>query len=180
MRDLSYSNLAKFRPKAFAVVAILAISPAFLSLTQSGKSTVVTPRFGMIAPVLTCKSLDGKKIPANFFKNKVVLLDYWATWCKPCIDMMPEIDRIKRKYEGKGFSVISISIDEDSKALRKFLSGLTSIEPVYHDNSKGFKKWGVTVVPTVFLLKNGVVKGIFYFSDVAKIEGAVRAELGKA
>lgn len=73
-------------------------------------------------PSFNLTDQDGKLWNDEAMKGKVVLLDYWATWCKPCLAMKPKIDKIRQEFKGKGFEVLSISIDEKQAALDKFFA----------------------------------------------------------
>jgi thiol-disulfide isomerase/thioredoxin len=65
-------------------------------------------------PAFTVQSLDGKEVPfASLATGKPVLVDFWATWCAPCISAMPELQKLHRQHAAKGFSVVGISIDEE-------------------------------------------------------------------
>ena len=90
---------------------------------------------------------------------------------------MPFIEQLHLKYGKRGLHVLGISIDEDVVALKRFLSKHNPQYLTLHDRDKGFKEWGITVVPTVVLVKNSIVQGVFYYSDGATIESAVRKAL---
>ena len=70
---------------------------------------------------ITGKSLDGKTISTTQFKGKVLLLDFWATWCGPCVAVLPQLKRIYKQFHGQGFEILSISLDDDEQALRTFI-----------------------------------------------------------
>ena len=94
---------------------------------------------------------DGKEFDLKNLKGKVVLVDYWATWCGPCIAEIPNIQEAYKKYHGKGFEVIGISLDrkDDDEKLAKFIEtrelpwGCINIE----DSAKLVKKYGVSAIP---------------------------------
>src|SRR5438045_4601755 len=68
---------------------------------------------GTPAPEVTFKDLDGKDVPLNQYKGKVVLVNFWATWCEPCQVEIPWLIEMEQKYSAKGFTVLGIAMDED-------------------------------------------------------------------
>ena len=73
---------------------------------------------GEVAPDFTLRDIDGKEVKLSTFKGKVVMVNFWATWCGPCKIEMPHLDKMDREFEDKGFEVISISTD-DARAASK-------------------------------------------------------------
>ncbi|OGR86451.1 MAG: hypothetical protein A3A86_06450 [Elusimicrobia bacterium RIFCSPLOWO2_01_FULL_60_11] len=78
-------------------------------------------RLGQAAPGFSLRSLDEKSHRLSDFKGKVVLLDFWATWCPPCRASTPALGRLHRKMAGKDFAILSISVDDAAAAVRPFL-----------------------------------------------------------
>ena len=77
-----------------------------------------TATAGEAAPDFTLRDIDGKEVQLSSFKGKVVMINFWATWCGPCKLEMPHLDKMDREFEDKGFEVISISTD-DARASSK-------------------------------------------------------------
>ena len=76
---------------------------------------------GKIVPDFTDIDLDGKPISLQQYRGKVILLDFWAVWCPPCIVEMPNVKRVYDTYKGQGFDVIGVSLDTDETRLRNYL-----------------------------------------------------------
>jgi thiol-disulfide isomerase/thioredoxin len=112
------------------------------------------------APALNAKSLDGKPVTLADHAGKVVLVDFWATWCAPCIKSMPELQKLHEKYAAQGVVVLGLSVDEDPKKVPKFLKSKKVTYPIAIDSGEplAFQSWGVKAVPAAFLVdRNGKV-----------------------
>ncbi len=91
-------------------------------LAKNAAQTNVTVD-GKPAPEVTFKDLDGKDATLNQYKGKVVLVNFWATWCDPCYIEIPWLIEMQQKYEAKGFTVLGVSMDEEGKsAVAPFLA----------------------------------------------------------
>jgi thiol-disulfide isomerase/thioredoxin len=117
----------------------------------------VPPELPRPAPDFVVETLQGEDIAATEFNGKVVLVDFWATWCKPCRKSMPEIQKLYDKYRDRGFTVAGISIDEGedrAKKVQKFTGKLDVSYPIFLD-AKDVPAWftyKVKAVPAMFLI----------------------------
>ncbi len=102
------------------------------------------------------KDLNGEPLSLARFKGRVVLIDFWATWCGPCVDELPNVIAAYRKYHDKGFEIIGISLDRDEAALRRFIAEHEMTWPQYFDGlywqSKLGRKYGVNSIPATYLV----------------------------
>ncbi len=109
-------------------------------------------------------STAGKEIDLSAMKDKVVLVDFWATWCGPCVAEMPHVISTYEKYNEAGFEVVGISLDSDKAALDEFVAEKKMPWPQYFDG-KGWdndlaKEFGITGIPATFLIgKDGKIVG---------------------
>lgn len=108
-------------------------------------------------PALELTDLSGKVWNADVMKGKVVFIDYWATWCVPCKAMFPILDKLYARYKDRGFELLSVSVDQKKPDLDKYLKGHSFPNPVLHDTSGVFAKWGVRTIPAAFLVKDGQI-----------------------
>ena len=74
------------------------------------------------APQFSLQTLDGKTVTRDSLKGKVVLLDFWATWCGPCLKALPELKDLRQKNAGLPLVIVSVSVDEDKKTVQDFAS----------------------------------------------------------
>jgi cytochrome c biogenesis protein CcmG/thiol:disulfide interchange protein DsbE len=77
---------------------------------------------GDSAPDFSITADNGRTITASNFGGKLLLLNFWATWCPPCIEELPSLDQFQRRFANSGIVVLGVSVDKDEKAYRRFLS----------------------------------------------------------
>ena len=103
------------------------------------------------------KTLEGSDLDFSKYKGKVVLVDFWATWCVPCLEELPNLRKNYEDYKDKGFEVIGVNLDQDPQALSGFLTS-QQLPWANIRGSEMAKKCGVDTIPFVVLLdQNGVV-----------------------
>jgi len=135
---------------------------AALTKQQEAKKIERSLAAGSVFPVFDEKDLDGKPLSLAKYKGKIVLIDFWATWCPPCLQELPNVRRIYAKYHDKGFEIIGISLDEDKDTLAGFIKEKEMTWPQYYDGkqwqNKMALKYGVTQIPSTYLLgKDGKI-----------------------
>ncbi len=101
--------------------------------------------------------LSGKIWNGEAMRGKVVLIDFWATWCGPCKAMFPMLDKLYKEFRPQGFEMLSVSTDQKRADLDKYLKGHPFPNPVLHDTTGTWNKWGVRAIPALFLVKDGQV-----------------------
>ena len=115
----------------------------------------VEPDFPRAAPAFSLKDLAGKPVSNHSLEGKVVLLDFWATWCVPCKKSMPELQALQEKYGARGFTVLGISTDQgDPSKVKKFIEDRKYTYPIAVDSEKApaWERYGVRAIPAAFLL----------------------------
>ena len=101
-------------------------------------------------------ALDGREVDLRKLKGKVVLIEFWATWCAPCVAETPNLKAAYEKFHADGFEIIGISLDDKESALRKFIREKELSWPQYFDG-KGWEnqfglQYGIFVIPTMWLV----------------------------
>lgn len=126
--------------------------------------------------------LDGKEIDLAKLRGKVVLLDFWATWCEPCMEKVPEIADIYKKHQDKEFQLIGVSLDENRHQLEEVLKEKGMDWPQVFEG-KGTTgdlpaRFGVDKIPATWLVdKKGIARELDPFGDVnAEIDKALAAD----
>jgi thiol-disulfide isomerase/thioredoxin len=121
-------------------------------------------------------AVDGRAVDLSKLRGKVVLIDFWATWCPPCVAISPDISRLYNKYHSKGLEVLSISADSDKSALLDFIKKEGAKWPQYFSDSGDtsiFENFGINEFPTIWLVdKKGVIANA-NFRDLWVADGGI-------
>lgn len=109
------------------------------------------------------KTINGKTISPEKYKGKVLLIDFWATWCGPCKAEMPNVKKVYQKYNPKGFEIVGISLDRSRQALDGYISQNNIPWPQYFDgkywNNDVAQQYGVKSIPATYLIdKKGKIR----------------------
>jgi peroxiredoxin/YHS domain-containing protein len=120
-------------------------------------ASYLPPVFPRPAPAFVVHDLDGAEVSLKTFRGKTVLLDFWATWCQPCVDDLPRLTALHERYRDDGVVVLSVSTDEGDDAprkVRRMVKRRNARHPVYLDatESPAWASYLVRVVPTQFLI----------------------------
>ena len=104
-------------------------------------------------PPLALRDLDGRPHRLSDYRGRVVLINFWATWCAPCRDEMPSIQQLKQKLAGKPFTVLAVNLDEPESRVRKFLSEMKVDFTVLLDpERKVARAWDARILPASFVI----------------------------
>ena len=112
------------------VVVVVAAAFGYVRLAENKGYAL---KGGGAAPPFRLPSLAGGEMDIASQRGKIVVLNFWATWCPPCVAEMPSLERLHRALSSEGLSVITISTDEDEAELRQFLSARGLTLPVLRD-----------------------------------------------
>ncbi|MCI4459170.1 MAG: TlpA family protein disulfide reductase [Thermocrinis sp.] len=170
-----------FKPVAFGLLAFLLILLLYISFMDKKEeerghlSSVMGESFKGKIPgegnkklleedtkklsELSLLTLDGKEVKLSDYKGKVVLVNFWASWCPPCKEEMPIFEKIYQKYSGKNFVILAVNMDTSEGALKEFLEENRYSFPIVR--IKGEAGLNISGLPTSYLVdKDGSVKKI--------------------
>jgi peroxiredoxin len=147
------------------IVFIIFIFLFFISTQLKNQGYALSQNLKINHPIIdfTLSDLKGKKYSLSEFKGKVILLNFWATWCPPCRTEIPILQKVYNKYKKFGFEVIAVSLDSDIERLKAFLNEnpINFIILSDRNGTVGFK-YGVEVIPTSFLIdKSQILRQIY-------------------
>lgn len=116
---------------------------------------------GRTAPQFTLQDLAGREVSLEDYRGKIVILDFWATWCGPCRMTMPMLDDIQKEYTGK-MSILAINLQEPKDVVREYImrQGLHSEVLLDEDGSVG-RQYGAAAIPMQLLIdQDGIIRYI--------------------
>jgi cytochrome c biogenesis protein CcmG, thiol:disulfide interchange protein DsbE len=140
-----------------------AIAAVFFFLLLCGcYSSSRPPRVGKAAPDFTVRDSD-RTVTLSQFKGQVVVLNFWATWCPPCIEEMPSLVRMQQRMQPKGVTVLAVSVDVDENNYRRFLKEHgVNLLTVRDPDQKSNGLYGTFKFPETYIIdRNGVMRRKF-------------------
>jgi peroxiredoxin len=111
------------------------------------------PKVGTKASDFTLKKFDGAQLTLSELKGKVVLLDFWASWCAPCREELPFLDILTKTYGSKNFEVVAVNIDNKPEKAYEFLEKYSvQLMPVWDEEKNVVGAYDVETMPTTFII----------------------------
>jgi thiol-disulfide isomerase/thioredoxin len=120
---------------------------------------------GQVAPALQGADTTGQLLNLSDYRGKVVLVDFWATWCPPCREMIPHNKELAKRLDGQPFVILGVSADHEEKELKTFVSEKQISWPNIFDGPRGplAGAWRIEGFPTVFVVD---AKGVIRYKQV--------------
>jgi thiol-disulfide isomerase/thioredoxin len=134
-----------------------------------------------LAPAFTVTTLDGSSFNLDQMKGRVVLVDFWATWCGPCMEELPQLKQIAQDFAGQPLVILSISWDEDEQKWKKFVAKNQMTWPQYRDTSHRIGNlFEVKALPGYFTIDSDGVLTTEMLGGGFDVEGKLRKLVDKA
>jgi thiol-disulfide isomerase/thioredoxin len=167
------SGRSRMRTLTFALTGALLAAP---------NASALAP--GDAPPPIDMPDQSGKKVDLRELKGKVILVDFWASWCGPCKQEMPVLEELHRKYAGQGLVIVGINIDSSSKKMAKFLKGAPVSFRIVQDRKLAVaSKYEPPTMPSsYFVARDGTIRYIhegFQETDAAEIESHIKVLLAE-
>jgi len=136
------------------------LAVAMLVLGIAGSAHGKMPDIGSVAPDFTLRSSTGKNLKLSEYRGQVVMINFWATWCAPCRQEMPHLNRLYEQYRKAGFMLLGVNIDDNPKAAQAMAEQLGVRFPVLYDTTKQVsQRYDVDAMPsTVIVDRDGKVQ----------------------
>jgi len=143
-----------------------------------GKGEVETMEGG--APDFTLPAVDGSMVKLSDYEGKVIMVDFWATWCPPCQEMLPVLSKLHKRFSMEGLVILGVSLDQE---------GLGLLGPYVYENRIPYKVlmgndevkkgFGVTSIPTLFMIdrEGRLVRKMMGFHSYGELEGQLKKYL---
>ena len=102
---------------ATRILLVLLVGTFLYAILRPGNPA---PMIGQTTPDFQLMDLEGRRIQLSAYRGKIVVLNFWATWCAPCVEEMPSLNRFQETFAPQGVVVLAVSVDEDEQALQNF------------------------------------------------------------
>ena len=162
-------------PLRFACGLTAAVAVALTLCTPSLRAAAGMDRK---APSIQMKTLDGKTVRLADLKGRIVLIDFWASWCAPCTATFPALNALGQELKDQGVDVLAVSQDEKRKELDAFLAGHPPTLDVFTDpRGTASAAFGVTAIPSMFVVDRAGTIRFAHPNYGAEVIQTVRGEI---
>jgi len=162
------------------LAATLVLAGAALVASFSIRAAELKPWDGGATPPLALEDMKGQTHNLGEYKGKVVLVNFWATWCEPCRAEMPSIDRLRSSLKGKPFEVLAVNMAEPLSRIEKFTASMPLGFPLLRDRDGSVSKtWKAKLLPASYLIgRDGRIHYVAY-GELDWSSDAVRARVAE-
>ena len=145
------TDLSRLKHLIFQVPAIFVLIT--LLTPRIAYSEELEPYTGSTTKGFTLPGIKGETHSLSDYRGKVVLVNFWASWCMPCVEEMPELTQLEQHLAGQPFEILALNVGEHENRVKHFAERTSFNLPVLMDNSsKVFNEWKIEIMPTSFLI----------------------------
>ena len=139
---------------------------AFCALNAQAQT--LRPWSSGATPALELAATDGSTKRLEDYRGRVVLVNFWATWCEPCREEMPSIERLRRSIDARRFAVVAVNVGEGPRAAENFAEkmGLGGFTVLLDRDTKASRAWGARVLPATFIVDPGGKVRFSYYGAI--------------
>ena len=135
---------------------------------------------GGATPALVARTLDGRELNLADFRGRTVIVNFWATWCVPCVVEMPSLQRLRDRLAPAGVAVVSVNFQENAARIEAFLKQYNLALPVVRDHDGSLRRaWKVNVFPATFVIAPDQRIALYAVGEVdwddAQVESRIRS-----
>ncbi len=134
---------------------LILLSLGFVGVVSYGLRDT-SAKEGGVAPEFSIKSDSGERVTPTSFGGKVLVLNFWATWCPPCIQEIPSLNQFQRHFANTGVKVVAISIDKNPQKYKTFLDHFrVAFETARDPEAEVSSRYGTFQIPETYIIKDG-------------------------
>ena len=154
--------MKKFILVLFLLLVVYGCGRAEANSNEKGTEGKIGLAKSNIAPDFTLKDMKGNEHRLSDYRGKVVIVDFWATWCPPCVLEIPHFVKFYNKYKEKGLVILGVSLDTDLKRLENFVEDKKMEYPVLVNAQQVSVTYAVQAIPTAYIIdKDGKIREKF-------------------
>jgi peroxiredoxin len=155
-----------------------ALACALLPAASRARAAALVTGSGEPAPPLALRDLDGREVRLDRFRGRTLVLNFWATWCVPCVKEMPSLQRLRDRLASEGVAVLLVNNRESAARIEPFLAKIDIDLPVVRDpDGSAHRTWGVRGFPTTFVVSPAQRIGLVAVGEVDWDDPAVLARI---
>ncbi len=155
---------------------IIGAGSVYYNLSTPEQTSLTSPTQKGAAPQFTLSDIEGRHVSLSQYRGKVVILDFWATWCPPCKKEIPDFISLQHQYASQGLQIIGIGLDEPSAVASFARTNGINYPVAVGDDAIANLYGGVSGIPTTFIIdRNGNIKNRFEgFTDRSVFEAEIK------